>query len=724
MKKAISALLFAVTTAVTILVACSNETNNEKLPREVITDVESIYELGKCGDENEGDTVYAKKEEVEYYCHNENWVPVLKDDSKDSEKSSSSKANSSTSTKDELKKFSDLCKASGGTTKDGVCVCKKELCDVGAVCNTITGICGNQSKPTDIPPDSKSSDSKSSDDPTELTFADLCKASGGKMKGDACVCDDEVCDNGAVCNTITGVCGNQSKPTDVPPDSDPIDPPTELTFDDLCKASGGKAKDGVCICKKTTCDDGVLCNTITGECGNQSEPVEISSDSKSSSSATEPTFADLCEASGGTEKKGVCVCKNISCDDGVLCNTKSKECANKDVFEKECNDSDKSTCSNSPLGVGIVKECVKGVLVNRSCGTVSCNEEGTDCGECLDDVQTCTEDKNFHATVARCENGKKVTESCGDKSCDPRDNGCGECTNYEHYCEDSKEGKGTVYECVAGEPKKAVTICGNKSCRKDKPICGECLNGELRCDNDINNNAIMYRCIDGQWERLHNKFDPLDKEYYKCPVACREGTKPDIMEFECDINQCSDCDPCWGEPMKGYPPNPNPCYDEERCKKILAEEDPDYPPFRSFETKQKWRDLIPSKKMAAKTVHGYNWMNHKEISDPNERVEDFEFDLTNETRRVSCNALGTHFGLCHNTLQTCINNVYHGEGYMVVCASGELVNADGNNDGIACECDKLGSVNANGCCYTRSACFKSTIWSRDHCAKPKSSDDE
>ena len=61
MKKAISALLFAVTTAVTILVACSNETNNEKLPREVITDVESIYELGKCGDENEGDTVYAKK---------------------------------------------------------------------------------------------------------------------------------------------------------------------------------------------------------------------------------------------------------------------------------------------------------------------------------------------------------------------------------------------------------------------------------------------------------------------------------------------------------------------------------------------------------------------------------------------------------------------------------------------------------------------------------------
>ena len=76
MKKVIPALLFAVTTAATIFVACSNESSDENLPREIITEVESIYELGKCGDENEGDTVYAKKEDAEYYCHNENWIPV------------------------------------------------------------------------------------------------------------------------------------------------------------------------------------------------------------------------------------------------------------------------------------------------------------------------------------------------------------------------------------------------------------------------------------------------------------------------------------------------------------------------------------------------------------------------------------------------------------------------------------------------------------------------
>ena len=710
MKKVIPALLFAATTAATIFVACSNESSDENLPREIITEVESIYELGKCGDENEGDTVYAKKEDAEYYCHNENWIPVSNEESEKS--SSSSKVSSSSMTKDELKKFTELCKASGGTTKDGVCVCKKELCDVGAVCNTVTGICGNQSKPTDIPSDPKSSNSS-----TELTFADLCVASGGKAKDGICICDSERCDKGAVCNTITGVCGNQSKPSDIPPESDPIDPSTDLTFDDLCKASGGNAKDGICVCKKTSCDEGVLCNTITGACGNQSEPVENSSDSKSSSS-TEPTFADLCEASGGTENDGVCVCKSSPCDEGVLCNTKSKECANKDVFEKECNDSDKSTCSNSPLGVGIVKECVKGVFVNRSCSTVSCNEEGTECGKCLDDVQTCTEDNNFHATVTRCENGKKVTESCGEKSCNQSNNGCGECTNYEHACTNDKAGKGTVYECVAGEAKKAVSICGNKSCRTDKAICGECLNGELRCDNDINNNAIMYRCVDGQWERLHNKFDPLDKDNYKCPVACREGTDPQKMDYECDINQCSDCDPCWGEPMVGSPSNPNPCYDEKRCKQILKDEDPDYPPFRDFETKNKWKALIPEEKMAVKIVTGYNWKDYTH-TDVNDRVGPFEFDLTNETRRVSCNALGTYFGKCHNTLQTCINTSYHKGGFMVVCANGELIDEEKEGDGIACNCE-ITTNNAEGCCYTRSACFKQTNWSRDRCAKPKS----
>ena len=179
--------------------------------------------------------------------------------------------------------------------------------------------------------------------------------------------------------------------------------------------------------------------------------------------------------------------------------------------------------------------------------------------------------------------------------------------------------------------------------------------------------------------------------------------------------------------MEGSPSNPNPCYDEKRCKQILKDEDPDYPPFRSFETKQKWKALIPEEKMAAKNVHGYNWNNHKPVSAPEERVEDFEFDLTNETRRVSCNALGTYFGKCHNTLQTCINKAYHKGGFMVVCSNGDLVDfvddEKPNGDGIACNCE-ITNNNAEGCCYTRRTCFKQTNWATTNCKKPSGNEND
>ena len=157
MKKVLSNILFVATAVATVLVACSDESSDETLPREIITKVNSIYELGKCGDENEGDTVYAQKEDADYYCHNENWILVSNKESSSSAKSSNSKVSSSSKGKDELSNFTELCKASGGTAKDGACVCKKELCDVGSVCTTITSVCGNRSTRADISSDSKKS---------------------------------------------------------------------------------------------------------------------------------------------------------------------------------------------------------------------------------------------------------------------------------------------------------------------------------------------------------------------------------------------------------------------------------------------------------------------------------------------------------------------------------------------------------------------------------------
>lgn len=90
---------------------------------------------------------------------------------------------------------------------------------------------------------------------------------------------------------------------------------------------------------------------------------------------------------------------------------------------------------------------------------------------------------------------------------------------------------------------------------------------------------------------------------------------------------------------------------------------------------------------------------------------------------VSCNEEGTDCGLCHNTLQTCINKDYHTGGFMVVCFNGDLVDDDGNGDGIACNCE-ITAKNSNGCCYTKSTCFKQTNWATNRCAKPTKNEDD
>ena len=72
MKK-FSFLLFPALTVTAFLAACGDDDSSS---RKVVTEVNSIYELGICGEDNQGDTVYAKKEDAQYYCDDANWVPV------------------------------------------------------------------------------------------------------------------------------------------------------------------------------------------------------------------------------------------------------------------------------------------------------------------------------------------------------------------------------------------------------------------------------------------------------------------------------------------------------------------------------------------------------------------------------------------------------------------------------------------------------------------------
>ena len=59
MRKAVfSFFVVAITGAAITFSACSDDDSSS---RKVITEVNSIFELGICGEDNQGDTVYAKK---------------------------------------------------------------------------------------------------------------------------------------------------------------------------------------------------------------------------------------------------------------------------------------------------------------------------------------------------------------------------------------------------------------------------------------------------------------------------------------------------------------------------------------------------------------------------------------------------------------------------------------------------------------------------------------
>ena len=337
-----------------------------------------------------------------------------------------------------------------------------------------------------------------------------------------------------------------------------------------------------------------------------------------------------------------------------------------------------------------------------------------------------------------CNGSSYETSECKDSSGNSvscHQDKCGTCKNYTNQCinqlNENREEIGVVQECQEGVPGKTIAMCNDVSCRADIPSCGECINGALKCTEDNDNNAFMYRCVDGRWERIRNLLDPLDPDY-ACPDKCRQGTHVDQMLGECDRSQCDKCDPCWGTPIEAARDDMNPCYDEARCEALRAAEDPDYPPFRDWDTMKRLGDT-----RTQKMVFGYDFTDHSSVSDPKERVHYFQLDLTNGTGRVSCLADGSRYGRCHNSLQVCINEEYHGKGYIVQCSHGALAeyppcnnpedpNCNTKGDGIACHCERLGTQNANGCCYTRSSCFKNTTATSGPalCTKPNQSSDQ
>lgn len=170
-----------------------------------------------------------------------------------------------------------------------------------------------------------------------------------------------------------------------------------------------------------------------------------------------------------------------------------------------------------------------------------------------------------------------------------------------------------------------------------------------------------------------------------------------------------------------------------KCKALKTREadindpdylDPDYPPFRmpvnpaTFELTEDC--LAKGADCPAKSITGFNYLKY----DASHGGEKFNFDLTNHTHHVSCNADKTKFGQCHNSLQTCINELYHQNGYIIQCINGSLSDYDGNSDGIACKCNDRN--NTPSVCYTRKKCHKNStaVTGPELCQWPSAGDYE
>jgi hypothetical protein len=433
-----------------------------------------------------------------------------------------------------------------------------------------------------------------------------------------------------------------------------------------------------------------------------------SSSAKSSSSETDEAevdslmskYVDECDESKTpdvcTNKDGIGIIK--ACIKGRLieyscrtaaCNEKGDDC-DLNMSKIECKDDTPDVCTNNGKGIGIIKTCVRGQLIEYSCQSASCNEEGNDCGECVNNVSTCTDDKDFKGTVTKCENGKKVEKECGNASCDG--NKCGTCLNYNRTCENDENGVGIISQCVNGKPSSVMTEpCEHGfSCKRTQvgekkdengftksqwkfTKCGECLEGELKCENDPSDYGVMYRCFEGQWIEITN-----GNGFSKCK------------------------------------------YDDEGylIGEMTGDHKIDCQEYVTFPDTGRYNHLSISIGLYARTtVSGYIWGEIRENVPIGLHAYDSEHRV-----RVSCDADGKMLGICHNSVRNCINTERGKNGYLIVCQGGRLMDFDGDGDNIACYCQESG--HNNGGCSSSTNCYaaQTAVTGKRMCAPPNDGD--
>lgn len=112
--------------SVLLLAGCGDDSSSDpvsgskNVPKDG-SSVETIFDLGKCTSDRDGDVIFVEEEELDYRCNNKKWEKVeesVSSDSKDKKSSSSKKTSSSSKVSSDSKSKSSSSKTGSSASKD------------------------------------------------------------------------------------------------------------------------------------------------------------------------------------------------------------------------------------------------------------------------------------------------------------------------------------------------------------------------------------------------------------------------------------------------------------------------------------------------------------------------------------------------------------------------------------------------------------------------------
>ncbi|HRI71293.1 MAG TPA: kelch repeat-containing protein, partial [Polyangium sp.] len=222
----------------------------------------------------------------------------------------------------------DSCQNGTCTGASPVVCTASDQCHVAGTCNTTTGICDNPLKPNN----------SVCNDGNACTATDTCQ--GGVCSGaNPVVCSaSDQCHNPGVCDTMTGMCSNPSKPNNTV-----CNDGNACTQTDSCQNGTCTGATPVVCMASDQCHVAGTCNTMTGACDNPAKPNNTACNDSNACTQT-----DSCQNGTCTGANPVTCTASDQCHNAGTCNAMTGMCDNPAKPNNTvCNDSNACTQTDS-----------------------------------------------------------------------------------------------------------------------------------------------------------------------------------------------------------------------------------------------------------------------------------------------------------------------------------------------------------------------------------------